>query len=211
MSNRFVLVFLAIVAVFIGLVVINKDDSSESTVQAEPSSHIIGGSAENSVTLIEYADFECPACGAYHPVLNEVKEKYGDRLAFQFRHYPIGTFPNSMAAHRAAEAAGKQGKFFEMHDLIFENQQSWSSRVTQSPASLFEGYAESIGLDMEQYRNDLPTSELNGIIQADIALGREINATSTPTFVLNGVKLEENPRDIDGFSALIDEALAAAE
>ena len=114
--------------------------------------------------------------------------------------------PNARAAHRAGEAASNQGKFWEMHDLLYENQQSWTnlSNVT----SVFEGYAQQLELNMEQYKADVAKASTNDIINADITEGQKLKVTSTPTFFINGVRIEENPRDVAGFAKLIDKAIA---
>lgn len=207
-NKRFLLIILVCAAVFFGLLFVNKKDAEAPSGETAPTSHILG-SEDAPVTLVEYGDFQCPACGAYYPILKEAKAKYGDRLAFQFRHFPlVQIHPNAMAAHRAAEAAGEQGKFFEMHDLLYERQSLWTG--SQNPAPVFEGYADELGLDLEQYRQDVASSETNSVIQADLAAGQELSVTATPTFVLNGTRIEENPRDTEGFSKLIDEAFESA-
>jgi protein-disulfide isomerase len=208
MNTRFVAILVAIAVLFAGLLLMNKRDADAPTNGGQPvqATNHVRGEGTSGVTLIEYGDFECPACAAYYPVLKQVKEKYGDQITFQFRHFPlIQIHQNAMAAHRAAEAAAKQDKFWEMHDLLYERQQSWKNST--NPASIFEGYAEELELDIERYKADVASSEINQIIQADLREGQALRLTSTPSFVLNGNKLEENPRDLDGFSALIDEAI----
>jgi len=111
-----------------------------------------------------------------------------------------------MAAHRAAEAADKQGKFWQMHDLLYENQKSWETSSTAS--TIFEGYAKELGLNVDQFKTDANGSAVNDVIQADIVAGQNLRINSTPTFILNGTKLE-NPRDsVDYFSEKIDAAIA---
>jgi protein-disulfide isomerase len=205
LNNRFLWIIVAGIALFGGLVFINKKDAkTTSTSNVSPSSHIVGA-GNKKVTLIEYGDFECPACGQYFPIIQELKKKYGDDITFQFRHFPlVNIHPNAMAAHRAAEAAGKQGRFFEMHDALYLQQQNWKSST--SPASIFEGYAQQLKLDMDNYRLDVASAETNAVINADIEEGKKAGANGTPTFVLNGKRLEENPRGVEDFSKLIDEA-----
>ncbi len=221
MNKGFWAVLLVIVGVF-GFIYVNSEGSKTSTLTAKYSNGNYGevkaedhkvGAGNKKVTLIEYGDFECPACGNYYPTLKAIKAKYGDDITFVFRHLPIdGSHPNARAAHRAAEAAGKQGKFWEMHDRLYENQQSWSTRVTRSPQTFFEGYAREIGLDMTKYKADVASSEVNSIILTDEDSAKQFNAKSTPTFILNGRKIE-NPKintigDIEAFSAVIDAEIA---
>lgn len=209
MGNRFILILAAIAVLFVGLLVFSKDDSGTGNTNVQPSSHTKGG---GTVTLVEYGDFECPFCGTFYPIVQQVKEKYGDKITFQFRHFPIvSAHPNAMIAHRAAEAAGKQGKFFEMHDLIYENQQRWSAQagVSQSVANdLMVSFAEQLNLNIEQFKTDAASSAINDAIQADVKAGQDLRVSGTPTFFLNGNKLD-SPRDsVEYFSEKIDEALA---
>lgn len=210
MGNRFFIILAAVAVLFVGLLVFNKKDSGTPGSQnVSPTSHTQGN---GSVTLVEYGDFECPGCGRFYPILKQVKEKYGDKLTFQFRNYPlVSIHPNAMIAHRAAEAAAKQGKFWEMHDLLFENQSAWVAQagVSQSAASgIIEGYARQLGLNIEQFNTDRASSAVNDLIQADIRAGQELRLTSTPSFVLNGTKLEDARDTVEYFSEKIDAELA---
>lgn len=205
--NRFTVTLIALFIGFAGIFWFtkNKADAPTANRTVEASNHVQGKGTKN-VTLIEYGDFECPACGQYYPIIKQVKEKYKDDITFQFRHFPlVQIHRNAMAAHRAAEAAGKQGKFFEMHDLLYEGQTIWKN--SGNPAANFEGYATQLGLNLEQFKTDVASQEVNDIINADIRAGQAIGATSTPTFVLNGKKLEQNPRDLDSFNKLIEDAI----
>jgi len=212
MNNRFLLIMVACVAVFLGVLYFNRDGENSTSVEAEPSNHIYGVGTdasetdpENAVTLIEYGDFQCPACQSYYPLLKQLKENYKDQLTFQFRHYPlVAIHPNAMAAHKSAEAAGMQGKFWEMHDLIYEQQEAWKD--SSNPAATFSGYAEQLDLDMEQYDADVASAEVNAIIQADIRSGKELNVQGTPAFVLEG-ELIESPASIEAFEQLIQDAI----
>lgn len=205
MSKRFMIILALCIALFVGLIVFTGDDAGapDDNQPVETSSHTQG---EGIVTLVEYGDFQCPACGGYYPILQAVKAQYGDQLTFQFRHFPIVSIhPNAMSAHRAAEAAGRQDKFFEMHDMLYENQNAWTG--SSNPAATFEGYAQSLDLDMEKYKADVASSNVLDVINKDITAGKDLDVQSTPAFFIDGKKIGENPRDVEGFSALIDEAL----
>lgn len=211
MGNRFMLILAACAVLFVGLLVFNKKETNApSNGNVTATNHTQGS---GSVNLTEYGDFECPGCGRFYPVLKQVKEKYGDKITFQFRNFPlISIHPNAMIAHRAAEAADKQGKFWEMHDLLFENQQSWVAQagVSQSSASsIIEGFARQLGLNMDQFNADRASSAINDIIQADIRAGQELRVDSTPTFFLDGTKLDDTRDTLEYFSEKIDAALKA--
>lgn len=210
MSKRFLVTLLAIALALVGIFWLTQDkagaptNDGSSTTQNQKHTQ---GAGNKGVTLVEFGDFECPACGAYYPILQQIKQKFGDDITFEFRHFPLSNIhPNAFAAHRAAEAAGNQGKFFEMHDLLYEKQREWAGK--SNAARTFEGYAQSLNLDMEKYKADVASSKTNSIINADIKTGQEIGADSTPTFVLNGKKLDQPPRDLESFIKLIDEAIA---
>lgn len=198
MDKKFLAVLLIIVGVFVGYLLVSKQDSV-TTVQASATNHVTGA-GNKKVTLIEYGDFQCPVCGQYYSIIEQIKEKYGDDITFQYRHFPLDTIhPNARAAHRAAEAAGRQNKFFEMYDLLYQNIQVWSD--SSNAKSLFEGYATQIGLNMDTFKSDVDSQDLNAVINADIEEGKKIGVTGTPTFVLNGRTLEDNERR--GFNELV--------
>ncbi len=117
--KQVIIAVLAVVAIIGGAVFLGKEEEATGQV-----SNYIYGKADSSVKIIEFGDFECPACGFFYPIVKEVKEKYKDQISFQFRHFPlVQSHRNALASHRAAEAAGKQGKFYEMHDLLYGNQE----------------------------------------------------------------------------------------
>ena len=209
MNNRFAIILVALILGFGGILWFNKkktENSSGKSNNAQLSQHTLGA-GNKKVTLIEYGDFQCPACAQYFPLIIQIEEKYGDDITFQFRNFPlIQIHNNAMAAHRAAEAAANQNKFFEMHDALYGQQKSWAD--ASNPTPIFESFAGQLGLNLEQYKTDVASAKTNDIINADIAEGKKIGANSTPTFVLDGKKID-NPNDLADFSKLIDEAIAA--
>lgn len=209
MSKRFLIILAVLAVAFVGFVWLSNSKEAEAPSSGQATNHVTGG--ENaSVTLIEYGDFECPACGAYYPTVEQVKEKYGDQLKFQFRHFPlVQIHKNAMVAHRAAEAAARQGKFWQMYNVLYSQQQSWTSG--NNAARIMEDYAVQIGLNVDQFKKDFASESVNDSINADIKAGQALGANSTPTFVLNGKKLDPLPdRSVEAFSKLIDEALKAS-
>lgn len=205
MNNRFLLVLLTIVVVLGGLFYFTRDKQETPDSQASVSSHTYG-KADSKVVLIEYGDFECPACAAYFPIVSKIKEDYKDRISFQFRHFPlVQIHANAMIASRAAEAAGKQGKFWEMHDLLYTNQDNWAK--SQNASTIFEDYATQLGLNVDQFKSDVAAQSTVDTINADVREGQKLNIDSTPSFVLNGQKLENLQPSYEGLSKAIDEAL----
>lgn len=209
MNKQFFLIVGVVVAALVGLFVVtgNKNDqqSGQQPDQSQASNHT-QGAGNKKVTLVEYGDFQCPACKSFYPLVKEIKKIYGDDITFQFSHFPLSQIhQNAFAAHRAAEAAGKQGKFFEMHDLLYENQDSWSS--LPDPSQVFTGLAQQLSLNMDQFNSDVASEAVNSTINADVKLAQQAGATSTPTFTINGEKIQ-NPQSLEEFKKLIDDAIA---
>ena len=154
------------------------------------------------ITMVEYSDYQCPACGVYHPIVERLKEHFGDKLKVEYRDFPLNIHQYAMLAARAAEAAKSQGKFKAMHDMLFENQNVWSG--ASNPQSLFEGYAQEIGLDLDQFRNDLNSAEAQRAVIEEKKEGEQLGVNSTPTFFINGEKLVQNPQNFEQFKRLIN-------
>ena len=167
----------------------------------------VKGGSDAKVTLVEYTDFQCPACGAYHPIVKQLTEEFGDKLRVAIRHYPlVQIHKNALPASRAAEAAGRQGKFWEMYDFLFENQAEWSA-ADDPMKSIFPSYAGRAGLDIEKFRQDMRDASLDDKINHDRETGNELKIAGTPSFFLNGQVLK-NPKSIEEFKKAVEEALA---
>jgi protein-disulfide isomerase len=206
MSKTFWAVIAIIAIVFGGIVVISGDKNSKNGANgAQPTNHLFG-QGESGVKLIEYGDYQCPFCGQFYPIVEEVKKKYEEQITFQFRNLPlVQIHQNAFAAARAAEAADKQGKFWEMYNLLFQNQQAWSSSNNARP--IFDQYAQQLGLNVDQFKTDFASEAVNDAVNADIAeFEKTGHKKSTPTFLLDGKKVE--PKSLEDFSKLIDEAIA---
>ena len=165
------------------------------------------GSPSASVTLVDFGDFQCPACGAYYPVVKKLMQTYKDSLTLVFRHFPLPSHANAMPAARAAEAAGKQGKFWEMHDKLYETQRDWSTE--KNAPDVFSGYAKELGLNVEQFTKDMGSGDVQKRIDNDVVDANTIGINATPTFFLNGEKII-NPRSFEEFEALVKAAIDKA-
>ena len=143
--------------------------------------HVLGSETAR-VTLLEYGDYECPYCGAAHPVVKDVVRAMGDDLRFAYRHFPLTqTHPHAYQAAEAAEAAGAQGRFWEMHDLLFENQDRLSLRDVMTLATALE-------LDLERFVTDLRSHAYAGRLREDFLSGIRSGVNGTPTFFVNGIR-----------------------
>ncbi len=153
------------------------------------------------VVIEKFSDYQCPACAFYHSFLKQLKQDLGSEVRVDMKHFPLSQHPYAQVAARSAEAARVQGKFDEMHDLIFAGQQQWGQGNAES---IFVGYAESLGLDIEKFRADMNSADMNRIVMANRREGIEIGLSSTPTFVINGEKIDNNPGTYPEFKALVE-------
>ena len=156
------------------------------------------------VQIVKFSDYQCPACKFFVPIEQKIKEDYGDQVSIVTKHFPLSMHPYAHVASRSAEAARKQGKYKEMHDKIFEGQELWSKG---SAERLFIGYAEEIGLDTEVFTSDMNSAEMNQIVMEQRKEGVRLGVNATPTFFINGIKVETNPQTYMGFKVLIDREL----
>jgi protein-disulfide isomerase len=209
MKSRFSLILIACVLVFGAILFFGKEDAAAPTDEngnAVQASNHVKGEGKKQVVLTEYGDFECPACGQYYPIVEQVVEKYKADITFQFRHFPLRQIhPNAVLAHRYAEAASNQDKFWEMYNLLYQNQSTWTG--SSSADATFRSLAESLNLDMGKLDADVKSEATNAVINADISEGQKAGVSSTPTFLVNGKKVE-NPTSLEDFNKLIDDAIA---
>lgn len=172
----------------------NRDKGPSSatplTDKISASDRIKGSNAKTNI-LVEYSDFQCPACRSYYPLIKRLVEEEEEKFTFVYRHFPLKSIhAQAELAARAAEAAGSQGKFWEMHNMLFENQQLWAG--SSSARDTFIKYAEELSLDVEKFKTDMDSSEVKAKVNSDYASGIRANVQGTPTFFLNG-KTINNP------------------
>ncbi|HEX5704098.1 MAG TPA: thioredoxin domain-containing protein [Pyrinomonadaceae bacterium] len=140
------------------------------------------------VVLEEYGDYQCPPCGILHPVLKQIEHEYGDQVRFVFRHFPLTKIhKNAMMAAQAAEAAGNQGKFKQMHDRLYGTQNGWKDLSDARPT--FIGYARELGLNVEQFTRDMDSSAVQQRIASDMQKGSGVGVSGTPTVFIDGQML----------------------
>jgi protein-disulfide isomerase len=170
----------------------------------------IAGSPTASVTVEEFADFQCPSCGQMHPIMNQIKSIYGPRIKFIFRNYPLPMHDKAYDAAVAAEAAGLQGqdKFWAMQNQLYSNQQSWSSDPNYK--QVFKSYAEKIGLDVDKWQTDMAGLQAKKRVDDDMTRARAINVASTPTVFINNKMVPYPDLNLQTMRQLIDGELAKA-
>jgi protein-disulfide isomerase len=169
----------------------SKDQKQPATLGAQADNSILLSNTKHTlgdpnapVKIVEFADFQCPACGVAHPIVKNILEKNKDKVYFVFRHFPLPTHKNAKIAAQAAESAGEQGKFWEMYDRIFENQKEWSD--SNKATEIFLRYASEINLNVDKFKEDL--DKVKDPIEQDYADGSKVGVNSTPTFFINGQK-----------------------
>ena len=180
------------IVLFGGAVLLSSAAADRNNEGVEIVPHITGN-PDAAVTLVEYSDFECPACSQFQPVLEQVLEQYGDQLSFEYRNFPLyladpRMHRHSVVAAMAAEAAGQQGKFFEYHNLLFANQSEWAAAT--NPSTFFLQYADELGLDLPTFKRHVNSSMLMDRIKSDFASGIERQISGTPTLFLNGEMMQ---------------------
>ena len=149
----------------------------------------IRGDKQSKVVLVEYSDFQCPACKIFYYFLKDIESKNEGKIQFVYRNFPLSQHANAMLAAQVAEASGKQGKFWEMHDMIFENQDAWASQNNADAGKTFTSYAQTLKLNIDQFKEDLNSAEIKAKIEGDYQGGIKSGINATPTFFLNGKKL----------------------
>jgi protein-disulfide isomerase len=170
---------------------------SDLLLPIQPEDHV-QGPAEARLTLVEYGDYECPACGLLFATIRELHEKLANDVRIVYRHYPLsGSHPHAQQAAEAAEAAGAQGKFWEMHDLLFENQRALSAKA-------FERFAEKLTLDLDQFRTDVKDRTFEARVREDFKRGVANGVYGTPGLFVNGVRHASNHLDSENILAELD-------
>jgi len=219
-KNLPTIIFISLIILVIGLVVyaISRpedkptvtNNSQRPQVEADVAKLSSGnslGPADAKVTLTEFGDYQCPACGQYHKLIkDDILPKYSDKLKFVFLNFPLTEIhANAQAAAQAAEAAALQGKFWEMHNILYERQDDWSKQ--KDPRSKFETYAREIGIDLDLFKKDSESQKVIDLINQQAGLGEAFKLKGTPSFFVNGtaVVLKAGSNDI---LQAIDKALA---
>lgn len=208
-----IFVVLAIVGVFAVSQLRGSDEPAAADVASAISdgaiirddSRILGEEGSSGVTFVEFLDFECEACGAAYPIVEDLREEYAGEVTFVIRYFPLPGHFNSGRAARAVESAARQGELEAMYSRMYETQAEWGE--AQEPKDdLFRSFAEEIGLDMAQFDADYASQDVEERISRDVADGESLGVSGTPTFYVDGELFE--PRSVEDFSSALDEALA---
>ena len=183
------------------------EGSPQESLLVREDSRILGEEGTSGVTVVEFLDFECEACRAAYPIVEQLREQYAGEVTFVARYFPLPGHFNAERAARAVESAARQGEMEAMYQMMYETQAEWGE--AQEPHDdLFRSFAEEIGLDMEQYDADYASEEVAARVQRDVDDGLELGVQGTPTFYVDGEPLQ--PRSVEDFTTAIDAALASS-
>lgn len=222
MNTKTWIIFGAVVVLLLGGLIFTSrqnqvDVSNVDINKIQPASDASGniadhvkGNPNGKVTIIEYGDFQCPGCAGAAPVLEKMSDEFKDDVAFVYRNNPLTSIhPNAKAAASAAEAAGLQGRYWEMHRFLFAQQDSWKNSSASERASDFETYARQIGVkDMEKFKTDMGSDSVSEKINFDLSLGKKAGVSATPTILVDGKKIESDTwGDETKFRQVIEDAL----
>lgn len=215
MDKRFWAV-LGVIAVFVvGAIWVSNNNKANAPSSSSAPTHHVEGKGTTGVTLVEYGDYECPICGDYYQTVKQVAAQFNDQIYFQFSNLPLTSIhPNAFAGARAAEAAGLMGKFWQMHDLLYENQNSWAQ--SSNPQPYFDSYAQQLGLNVNTFKQKMASEQVNSLINADLgAFAKTKQQDATPTFFLDGKYVsntelvDSNGPSVQKFAQVINAEIAS--
>ena len=176
---------------------------SQLTAPISSSDHIMGTSTP-ILTIVEYGDYQCPACASFDPIVRKIMEEYGDKIQLVSRNFPLEQHKNATSSASSAESAGKQGKFFEMQEKLYSGQLDWANET--NPSEIFKKYAEELNLDINRFLADINLPEVTNKIASDLQSGKDSGVNSTPSFFLNGKKVSM-PLNYEEFKKIVEKNL----
>ncbi len=196
-------------AIFFGGKSTTDNSSNSGAAKVDPKILVrkdsnIFGPANAKVTFVEFGDFQCPACGSAYPVTKQILQTFNGKIRFVFRNYPLPQHQNAQIGAEAAEAAGVQGKYWQMHDMLYERQSEWGE--SSKPLDYFMQYAKNIGINTDTFKQDVQNNKFQNKIQADINDGNSANVNATPTFFINGEQFTD-ATTYDNFKSAINAKL----
>lgn len=200
-----VLIVIGLGAIVLGMVgIVSQKSKLGALITPANSGDWIKGDKNSKVVLVEYSDFQCPACEYFYGIVKNLEKDFPENFAVVYRNYPLSQHKYGELAAKAAEAAGIQGKFWEMHDVLFEKQSEWSE--SGDALKNFASYAQILGLNADKFNTDINSKEVSDKIQNDLADGNNQNIQGTPTFFINGKEIK-SPGNYEEFKAVIEKEI----
>lgn len=203
MDKKIAAIIIVVTVLILGTGLFLATKTSSPTQEVKDVKELVGearhatGSAQAKITLVEVADFQCPACAVAHPYVKAILNSHKDDVYYVYRHFPLSQHKNAFVAAEASEAAYEQGKFWEIYDLLYEKQKDWEG--SSSPVDKFSEYAKELGLNVEQFKKALEERKFKDVVQKDSDEGFKLGVNATPTFYINGVRYLGDFRDMKVF------------
>ncbi len=186
---------------FFGTIIFLIKQNQNKPVTLAPTGYVRG---TGKVTLTEFGDFQCPACRAYEPFVRKISQDFKGKVKVVYKNFPLTlVHKNAVYAAHAAVAAGNQGKFWEMHDWMYDNQDSWGELPAADAQEQIAAEAKNLKLDMDRFGKDVKSSETAAVVTQTQDEGTQIGVDATPTFYLDNKKIENNPQNYDDFKKLV--------
>lgn len=205
MSKKAWIIFATICIVLLGTLIylsskdrvdvsnINLNNIQSASQQSGNIADHVFGNKDSKVVLVEYGDYQCPGCGNAYPKVKSLTQKYQNQIAYVFRNFPLTTLhANALAAAAAAEAAGLQGKYWEMHDALYASQSSWENLSPSDRTDYYANTAKDLGLNVDTFKNDMSSTKVSQKINFDIAMGKKAQIDGTPSFFLDGKAVDQS-------------------
>lgn len=196
-------------AVGVGALLFRSAQPQPSTTSPPASSPAVSPAvttSKSAITIEEFGDYQCPPCGALHPALKKLKSEYGDRIRFVFYHYPLTQIhKHALEAAHAAAAAGLQGKFWEMHNLLYESQNVWSEANDLRP--IVVNFARQLGLDVERFTRDMDGVRVDALVSADVRRANLMGVNATPTLFIDGQLIKNEDLTVENLRKEINQRL----
>ncbi len=217
MSKQFLAIVAVIILVFVGIFALSNHKSTTGNGSTSGLTNHVEGLGKDNVTLVEYGDYQCPYCGAAFSAVKQAQSEFNQQMTFQFRNFPlVSLHQNAFASARAAEAAGLQNKYWEMHDILYEQNQVYYNSGQKigtwinasDPTTDFAQYAQQIGLNVAKFKTDYASSKVNDYINADMNQGTKLGVNSTPAFYLDGKPISFTSYTLSAFEKVINAELA---
>ncbi len=206
MKKGVIIAILSVLFLVFTVIAIVASKQKASAPVTLSSAGFVTGNPKSKVTVVEFGDFQCPACKAFEPIMRQLRTSYGSKVTIVFKHFPLkSAHPNAFIAAKASEAAGNQGKFWEFHDILYDNQEMWAQ--LPDPTEKFVEYAKSLKLETDKFKKDLQDKKFEDKINSQEDEGINVGVSGTPTIYVNG-KFLGVPAGYDSLKAEVDAAFS---
>ncbi len=208
-----IIAFVLAVAIGAGFYMFRSEQPQPSTTQASNAKASVSpttSASKGAVIVEEFGDYQCPPCGSLHPEMKKLKSEFGNRIRFIFYHLPLTVIhKNALDAAHAAVAAGLQGKFWEMHDMLYDSQKAWEETDNLRP--IVAGYAGRLGLDVQKFLTDMDGPQVEATVAADVRRANSLGVTGTPTLFVDGQEINNDDLTTENLRKIINQRLSVRQ